>query len=282
MTDKITVLYDTIRLEEKLLIKAAEMHDIAIEMGDCKRLFIDLNKSTHEFDTVLQRCVSYYRNIHSTATLEGLGARVINSLRTGILAGNKLFTHMLLQKAGIPTPEAIIAFSKESAMESLEKNGYPKIIKPTVGSWGRMVSKLNDKDSAEGIIESRESMHPAYQMYFLEEFVQRPPRDIRAIVIGDTVAGAIYRVSNDSNWKTNTHLGGSAEVCEVSNELEDICIKAKNTVQGEIVGVDLMESNDKGLVVHEINNTTEFRNVVKVTGIDIPTQMLNYLKNSSR
>ena len=282
MTDKITVLYDAIRLEEKLLIKAAERHDVKIEMVDCKRLFIDLNKNTREFDTVLQRCVSYYRNIHSTATLEGLGARVVNCLNTGLLAGNKLFTHMLLQKAGIPTPEATMAFSKESAMESLEKNGFPRIIKPTVGSWGRMVSKLNDIDSAEGVIESRESMHPIYQMYFLEEFVQRPPRDIRAIVIGDVVAGAIYRVSNDSNWKTNTHLGGSAEVCEVSNELEDICIKAKNTVQGEIVGVDLMESNDKGLVVHEINNTTEFRNVVKVTGIDIPTQILDYLKNSSK
>ena len=282
MTDKITVLYDAIRLEEKLLIKAAERHDVKIEMVDCKRLFIDLNKNTREFDTVLQRCVSYYRNIHSTATLEGLGARVVNCLNTGLLAGNKLFTHMLLQKAGIPTPEATMAFSKESAMESLEKNGFPRIIKPTVGSWGRMVSKLNDIDSAEGVIESRESMHPVYQMYFLEEFVQRPPRDIRAIVIGDVVAGAIYRVSNDSNWKTNTHLGGSAEVCEVSNELEDICIKAKNTVQGEIVGVDLMESNDKGLVVHEINNTTEFRNVVKVTGIDIPTQILDYLKNSSK
>jgi len=282
VTDKITVLYDTIRLEEKLLIEAAKKNDIQIEMVDCKKLFINLNENTQEFETVLQRCVSYYRNIHSTATLQGLGARVINCLNTGLLAGNKLFTHMLLQKAGIPTPEATMAFSKESAIESLEKNGYPKIIKPTVGSWGRMVSKLNDRDSAEGIIESRESMHPSYQMYFLEEFVQRPPRDIRAIVIGDTVAGAIYRVSNDSNWKTNTHLGGSAEVCEVSNELEDICIKAKNTVQGEIVGVDLMESNDKGLVVHEINNTTEFRNVVKVTGVDIPTQMLNYLKNLSR
>ena len=282
MTSTITVLYDTIRLEEKLLIEAAKKNDIQIEMVDCKKLFINLNENTQEFETVLQRCVSYYRNIHSTATLEGLGARVINCLNTGLLAGNKLFTHMLLQKAGIPTPEATIAFSKESAMESLEKSGYPRIIKPTVGSWGRMVSKLNDRDSAEGVIESRESMHPAYQMYFLEEFVQRPPRDIRAIVIGDTVAGAIYRVSNDTNWKTNTHLGGSAEACKVSNELEDICIKAKNTVQGEIVGVDLMESNDKGLVVHEINNTTEFRNVVKVTGVDIPTQMLDYLKNSSR
>jgi len=282
VTSTITVLYDTIRLEEKLLIKAAKKNDIPIEMVDCKQLFVDLNKNTHDFQTVLQRCVSYYRNIHSTATLEGLGARVINSLKTGILAGNKLFTHMLLQKAGIPTPEATIAFSKEAAMQSLEKNGYPKIIKPTVGSWGRMVSKLNDKDSAESIIESRESMHPIYQMYFLEEFVQRPPRDIRAIVIGDNVAGAIYRIADNTNWKTNTHLGGSAEPCKVSNELEDICIKAKNTVQGEIVGVDLMESNDKGLIVHEINNTTEFRNVVKVTGVDIPTQMLEYLKNSSK
>ena len=108
MTEKITVLYDTIRLEEKLLIKAAEKHNIDIEMVDCKQLFVDLNENTHGFGTVLQRCVSYYRNIHSTATLEGLGARVVNCLNTGLLAGNKLFTHMLLQKAGIPTPEATI------------------------------------------------------------------------------------------------------------------------------------------------------------------------------
>ena len=167
MTSAITVLYDTIRLEEKLLIEAAKKNDISIEMVDCKKLFINLNENMQEFRTVLQRCVSYYRNIHSTATLEGLGSRVINCLNTGILAGNKLFTHMLLQKEGIPTPDATIAFSRDAAIESLEKNGYPKIIKPTVGSWGRMVSKLNDKDSAEGVIESRESMHPAYQMYFL-------------------------------------------------------------------------------------------------------------------
>ena len=278
MTSKITVLYDTIRLEEKLLIKSAKKNDIDIEMVDCKKLFIDLNKNTHNFQTVLQRCVSYYRNIHSTATLEGLGARVVNSLNTGILAGNKLFTHMLLQKSGVPTPNATVAFSKDAAMEALEKNGFPKIIKPTVGSWGRMVSKINDMDSAEGIIEGREAMYPIHQVHFLEEFVERPPRDIRAIVIGDTVTAAIYRNSGDGNWKTNTHLGGSAETCPITNELEDICLKAKNAVQGEIVGVDLMESNDKGLVVHEINNTTEFRNVVRVTGVDIPKLMLEYVQ----
>jgi [lysine-biosynthesis-protein LysW]--L-2-aminoadipate ligase len=185
---------------------------------------------------------------------------------------------MLLQKTGVPTPDATVAFSKDAAMKALEKNGFPKIIKPTVGSWGRMVSKINDVDSAEGIIEGREVMYPIHQVHFLEEFVERPPRDIRAIVIGDTVAAAIYRNSSDGNWKTNTHLGGSAETCSITNELEDICLKAKNAVQGEIVGVDLMESNDKGLVIHEINNTTEFRNVIRVTGVDIPKLMLEYVK----
>ena len=247
-------------------------------MVDCKKLSVDLNEKKSFDSPVLQRCVSYYRNIHSTAAIEGQGVRVVNCLNTGIFAGNKLFTHMLLQKSGVPTPNATVAFSKDAAMNALDRNGFPKIIKPTVGSWGRMVSKINDMDSAEGIIEGREAMYPIHQVHFLEEFVERPPRDIRAIVIGDTVPAAIYRNSGDGNWKTNTHLGGSAETCKITNELEEICLKAKNAVQGEIVGVDLMESNEKGLVVHEINNTTEFRNVGRVTGVDIPKLMLEYVK----
>ena len=278
MTTTITALYDTIRLEEKLLIESAKKNEINLEMVDCKKLSVDLNEKKSFDSPVLQRCVSYYRNIHSTAAIEGQGVRVVNCLNTGIFAGNKLFTHMLLQKSGVPTPNATVAFSKDAAMQALDRNGFPKIIKPTVGSWGRMVSKINDMDSAEGIIEGREAMYPIHQVHFLEEFVERPPRDIRAIVIGDTVPAAIYRNSGDGNWKTNTHLGGSAETCKITNELEEICLKAKNAVQGEIVGVDLMESIEKGLVVHEINNTTEFRNVVRVTGVDIPKLMLEYVK----
>ena len=278
MTNTITALYDTIRLEEKLLIESAKKNDINLEMVDCKNLFVNLNDKKSFDGPVLQRCVSYYRNLHSTAAIEGQGTKVVNCLNTGIFAGNKLFTHMLLQKAGVSTPDATVAFSKDSALEALEKNGFPKIIKPTVGSWGRMVSKINDMDAAEGIIDGREAMYPIHQVHFLEEFVERPPRDIRVIVIGDNVAAGIYRNSGNGNWKTNTHLGGSAEICEISNELEDICIKAKDAVYGDIVGIDLMESKDKGMVVHEINNTTEFRNVVRVTGVDIPKLMLEYVK----
>ena len=279
MTPDITVLYDTIRWEEKALLEAGKKKNINIQMIDCKKLFLDLDNEKDGYGTVLQRCVSYYRNVHSTAALEGMGVDVINCLKTGIFAGNKLYTHMLLKKEGVPTPHATVAFSRDAALESLEKVGYPKIIKPTVGSWGRMISKINDKDSAEGIIESREKMYPIYQIHYLEEFVKRPPRDIRAIMVGDEIVAAIYRYSGNGNWKTNMALGGRAEKCEITNEMEEICIKAKNAVQGQIVGVDLMESEDRGLLVHEVNNTTEFKNTVRVCEVDIPSLMLDYTIN---
>lgn len=278
----ITVLFDTIRWEEKALLEAGKKKNINLQMLDCKKLFLDLDKKNDGFGVVLQRCVSYYRNVHSTAALEGMGVNVINPLYTGVYAGNKLFTHMLLKKQGVPTPYATVAFSKESALESLEKTGYPKVIKPTVGSWGRMISKLNNKDSAEGIIESRERMYPIYQVHYLEEFVNRPPRDIRAIMVGDKIVAAIYRYSADDSWKTNMALGGRAEPCKPTKEMEDICIKAKNAVQGQIVGVDLMESKEKGLVVHEVNNTTEYKNTVRVCGVDIPSLIIDYALESRK
>ncbi|MCH7966704.1 MAG: lysine biosynthesis protein LysX [Thaumarchaeota archaeon] len=279
MSPDVTILYDTIRWEEKALLEAGKKNNINIQMVNCKKLALNLEKKPEDYGIVIQRCVSYYRNLHSTAALEGLGVKVINCLNTGIFAGNKLFTHMLLKKFGVPTPDATVAFSKEAALQALETQGFPRVIKPTVGSWGRLISKLNDKESAEGIIESRENMYPIYQIHYLEEFVKRPPRDIRAIMVGDKIVAAIYRTSGNGNWKTNMSLGGIAEPCKVTPEMEEMCIKAKNAVQGDIVGVDLMESDKKGLVVHEVNNTTEYKNTVRVCEVDIPSLMLDYALN---
>ena len=282
MSSGLSIFYDTIRWEEKALFDSGKKKGINVEMVNCKNLFLNLDKTKEKFDTVIQRCVSYYRSLHSTAALEGKGINVINSLNASIFAGNKLFTHMLLQKNGIPTPFSAIAFSQEAALDALEKRGYPMVLKPTVGSWGRMIALLKDRDSAEGIMESRERMYPIYQVYYLEEFVQRPPRDIRAIVIGDRVVAAIYRYSGDGQWKTNMALGGRAEECKVTKDLEDVCVKAKNAVKGQIVGVDLMESKKNGLVVHEVNNTTEYKNTVRVTGVDIPALMIDYALQSRK
>jgi [lysine-biosynthesis-protein LysW]---L-2-aminoadipate ligase len=277
-SSSLTILYDTIRWEEKALYEAAKKKGVHVTNVDCKNLFIDLNKKNSEFSkkTIIQRCVSYFKSLHSTAALEGLGAYVINSLDTATLCGNKLFTHMVLQNAGIETPKAVSAFSQESALLALEDLGYPAVIKPTIGSWGRLIALLRDKDAARAIVEDRAHMFPLYHIYYFEEFVNRPPRDIRAIIVGDRVVAAIYRYSGSDSWKTNMALGGHAEACPVTNEMEDICLKAASAVGGNIVGVDLMEKEQDGLIVHEINNTTEFKNTVKVTGVDVPGLMIDY------
>jgi [lysine-biosynthesis-protein LysW]--L-2-aminoadipate ligase len=278
------ILYDQLRWEEKSLIEMAKKKDIKLEVINCRENSIDLDKGEFTYcdDIILQRCVSYYNNLHSTAAFEGLGAKMINSLYTAIMCGNKLFTHMELAKSGIAIPKAFCAFSNQSAMDILNKNGYPKVIKPVVGSWGRMVALLKDKEAAEAVIEDREHMYPLYHVFYFEEFVKRPPRDIRCIVVGNKVIAAIYRYSGNNEWKTNMALGGKAEACKVTNEMEDLCLKAAKTLKGEILGVDLMESDENGLLVHEVNNTTEFKNTVRVTEIDIPSLIIDHMVNNNK
>lgn len=270
----VTVLHDAIRWEEKALLEAGRKRGDDLRMRDCRSLSLDLDGPAPDMGAVLQRCVSYYRSVHSTAALEGLGVRVINGLESALLAGNKLFTHMLLRKAGVGSPRASVSFSKESALESFEGLGYPRVLKPTVGSWGRMVSKLSGAEPASCLLAERETLHPIHHVHYTEELVRRPPRDIRAIVVGDEVVAAIYR--NSDHWKTNMALEGRAEPCPVDSEMEDVCIRARDAVKGQIVGVDLMEDEERGMVVHEVNNTTEYKNTVRVCGVDIPSKMLDY------
>lgn len=275
-TTSLTLLYDNIRWEEKAIYESARKRGIDITNVDCKDLILELDGPSYSNKIIIQRCVSYFKSLHSTAALEGLGASVINPLNTSIVCGNKLFTHMKLKNAGIKTPKVITTFSYEAALSALDVFGYPTIIKPTIGSWGRLIALLKDKDAAKAVIEDRQHMFPLYQIYYFEEFVDRPPRDIRAIVIGGTVVAAIYRYSENSEWKTNMALGGRAESCPITKELEDICIKSTQAVDGKIVGVDLMESSRDGLLVHEVNNTTEFKNTVRVTGVPIQDMIVDY------
>jgi [lysine-biosynthesis-protein LysW]--L-2-aminoadipate ligase len=277
------VLYDTIRVEEKMLVKAAQMKNIDLKMISSSDLYFNLQKSySKEFDDiVLQRCVSYFRSLHLTALLELKGVKVINGLHEAFIAGNKMNSTLALISAGVPVPRTYLAFNRGAALNALKELGYPAVLKPTVGSWGRLIALMKDPETAESILEDREYMFPIYQIYYLQEKVKRPPRDIRVFVIGENVVAAIYRISNEGVWKTNTARGGIAKNCPISTDLEDICLKAVGAIGEGIFGVDLMETPD-GLVVHEVNNTIEFRNTVPATGIDIPSLMLDYLVNLKR
>ncbi len=272
-----TLLYDVIRWEEKAIANAAKRKGVDLHLVDARELALDVTaKSSGIADhLILERCVSHYRNIHATAALESLGHRVVNSFQAAQISSDKLFGSLALARAGIPTPRTFVAFTQEAALRSLEKLGYPAVLKPVVGSWGRLSALLKDSDFATAILEDREYMYPMYQVYYLQEFVKRPPRDIRSFVVGDRTVAAIYRLSS-SDWRTNTARGGKALDCPVTPELDELSLRSAKAVGGEIVGVDLMESPD-GPVVHEVNNTTEFKNTVPATGVDIPGLIVDYL-----
>lgn len=283
MTASIGLLYDMIRWEEKALIKAAKDKGIHITPIDTDNIFLSVKTDGNpEFgDAILQRCVSYYRALHLTAILQGKGKLVINPLDVALTCGNKLLTTLALTNAKVPTPKTVVAFSPESALHALDTVGYPAVLKPVTGSWGRLVALLNDRESAEAIMEDRSYMFPLYQIFYIQAKVNRPPRDIRSVVIGDEVVAAIYRCSAPGQWKTNTALGGKAVACPITSELEEVSLKAAKAVGGGVLGIDCMESPE-GLLVHEVNNTVEFKNTVPTTGVDIQGLIIDYAVNLAK
>ncbi|OLD40905.1 MAG: lysine biosynthesis enzyme LysX, partial [Thaumarchaeota archaeon 13_1_40CM_2_39_4] len=241
---KVRIVFDRVRVEEKMLEqKAIELgHDT--KMIDAKTTQINTESKKNNFDfgdVVIERCVSYFRGLHFTACLEFLDVPVINKFEVANNCGNKMLTSLLLRKHNVPTPKTYFSFSSDAALETLDKEGYPLVIKPITGSWGRGVMALKDRDTADAIVEVRElSDGPLDRIYYLQEMVRRPPRDIRAITVGEQVIAAMYRTSTDS-FKTNIALGAEPIACEITKELDDVCVKASKAVGGGILGIDVME-----------------------------------------
>lgn len=282
----ICIVYDRVRWEEKELYEKAIKLGHTSKMIDAKTLAIsthDGNGSYNFGDVVLQRCVSHYRGLYLTACMEFLGSKVINTYSTAEICGNKLLTSIYLSKHKVPTPITHFAFGPEVAADVADKFGYPIVLKPIVGSWGRMVIPVKDKDVMASMIEMREEMpNPLSKIYYIQDYINRPPRDIRTIVVDNRIITAIYRYSAEGEWRTNIARGGKAELCPVTNELEDICIRASKAVGGGILGVDLMEDEKEGLVVHEVNNTVEFKGASTVSEKDIAAEIINYAAKIAR
>ena len=282
---KICIVFDRLRAEEKLLQTQASEMGYETSMIDAKttRFNTDSNKNEYDFgDVVLERCISYYRGLHFTACLEFLDVPVINSFEIANTCGNKMITSMLLKKNNIPTPKTYFSFSAESAMEHFEKVGYPLVIKPIIGSWGRSVMPIKDKDTADAIIENRQVTDgPQDRIYYLQEMIDRPPRDIRVITVGEQAVAAMYRKSS-GGFKTNIALGAEPEICKITNEIEELCLNASKAVGGGILGIDLMEDKNRGLVVHEVNNTVEFKGLGKGAEKNIPKEMIDFAINYVR
>ena len=272
---KVGFLHSLIRTEEKLLLEALERHpDAEVVMLDDRRLVFDLEHAP-AVDVVLERCINHSRAMHGLRLFESAGIRCVNTADVATVCGDKILTSLALKDHGVPQPALRIAFTEESAIEAIEDVGYPAVLKPAVGSWGRLLSKVNDREAAESIVEHKTILGTYHHsIFYIQQYIEKHGRDIRSFVVGDECIAAIYRSS--SHWITNTARGAEATGCPVTPAIADISLRAARAVGGGILAVDLFESPD-GLLVNEVNYTMEFRNSITTTGVNIPERMVRYL-----
>ena len=282
---KLSITFDRLRWEEKWLIQEAEKLGCSTELIDVKNLYFDVTgkDARNGFgDVVLQRCISYYRSLFLTKILENFGIRVINTSKVSEVCGNKLVTSMLLARAGIPTPKTYVSLSSDAVIEAANSLGFPVVMKPFVGSWGRMISLARDAQTLDTIVELKESLqNPIEHMYYLQEFVKRPPRDIRAIVVGGEIVASVYRNAGGDEWRTNVAKGATTTAFKPDKELKEIVLRSAELVGGGILGVDVMESDD-GYTVHEVNNTVEFKGAQAASTTRIAKKIIEYVIRSEK
>ena len=277
---RVGILYSRVRAEEKLLFEAFDKRGVDLELVDDNTLIFDITAEAHTrrfqgFDVVVERCISHGRALYSLRILNDQGIKTVNTALVADNCGNKLQTTSALTAAGVPQPRCLVAYTPESALQAIEELGYPVVLKPAVGSWGRLLSKINDREAAEAILEHKEvlgSYH--HSIFYIQEYVHKPLRDIRAFVVGGETIAAIYRASE--HWITNTARGGKASNCPITPELNDICVAAANAVGGGVVAIDVFEDPDRGLLINEVNYTMEFRNSIAPTGVDIPGKVADF------
>ena len=275
-TPTVGVLLSRVRVEEKLLLQELSSRGVETKVIDDRTLVLPTEKRPDlGVDVVMERCIQHGTALYALSVLAGWCVPTVNTYETAEICGNKLLTTMRLVRDRVPTPKTRIAFTPESALEAVEQIGYPAVMKPLIGSWGRLVSKVNDRESAEAIVEHKDVLgNYLHSIYYVQEYVAKPGRDIRAFVVGDETICAIYRYSQ--HWITNTARGGRAENCPVTPDLGELCVNAAKAVGGGVVAIDVLE-RDGELLVNEVNYTMEFRNSIDTTGVNIPARMIDYV-----
>jgi len=274
---RIGVLYSRVRVEEKWIFASLERRGLDYERLDDRMVHFDLDdpEPWRQYDAIMERSISYTNGLYACRIFNIWGILTVNSAAVAEACGDKLITTALLAKAGVPQPHSRVAFTPESALETIEAMGYPVVLKPVIGSWGRLLAKVNDRDTAEAILEHKATLGSVqHSVFYIQEYIRKPGRDIRVVVVGDKVITAIYRKSE--HWITNTARGGEGELCPVTPELEEVSLKAAQAVGGGVLAVDVIEDPERGMLVNEVNHTMEFHTVQPLSGIDIADTIVGY------
>jgi [lysine-biosynthesis-protein LysW]--L-2-aminoadipate ligase len=280
------VLYSRIRRDEKLLLSELRERGHTVAKIDVRDQQFDLTEPPADFegvDVVVDRCLATSRSLYATRFLDAYGIPVINSAQTAEICADKVKNSLALAGADVPTPATKVAFTKETALEIIEDFGYPCVLKPVIGSWGRLMAKLDSRSAAEAVLEHKETLgHYEHKVFYVQEFVDKPGRDIRVLAVDGEPIAAMVRSSE--HWLTNAAKGADTEPFELDEEARELVAQASDAVGGGLLGVDLMEvgvdadGNPAGYTVHEVNHTVEFKALDEVSDVDVPARVVDWIE----
>ncbi|MFI1382319.1 RimK family alpha-L-glutamate ligase [Embleya sp. NPDC020886] len=265
---RLAVLASRVRFEEKSIMTALDRRGIAFEHLDPRTLFVASGTSYTGPRLVLNREVGHFRALYAASALESVGVTVVNSAAATHLAGDKWYTSAALLRHGLPTPRTALAITPDAALAALEEIGYPAVLKPLVGSWGRLVTRVTDSTMAGAVLEHIAAMpSPQSHVVYVQEQVAKADRDIRILVVAGRALGGTYRRSTE--WRTNVARGAVSEPLAPSAEHAELAVAAAAAVGTELAGVDLIEDLEGGLTVLEVNDRVEFTGLQGAHGRDL-------------
>ncbi|WP_435073719.1 lysine biosynthesis protein LysX [Halorubrum sp. HHNYT27] len=278
------LLYSRIREDEKMLLTELRDRGHEVTTIDVRKLQFDLNESPSEFDEVdiaFNRAMESSRIRYVAQFVDHYDIQVVNSPETARICADKVRGSLALKEAGVPTPDTEVSFDHESAIESIERFGYPCVLKPVTGSWGRLMARIDTRAAAEAILEHKETLGGyEHKVFYIQEFVEKPGRDIRVVAADGEPIAAMMRSSD--HWITNVARGGRTEKFEVNDEVRDLAERASAAVGGGLLGIDLMETGDS-YTVHEVNSTCEWKGLNQaVPEVDVPARIVDWIEHRAQ
>ncbi|MFB6298559.1 MAG: lysine biosynthesis protein LysX [Salinirussus sp.] len=278
---KIGLCYSRIRTDEKLLLEELRGRDHDVEKIDVRKQRFGLHDppaALEGVDILVDRCLATSRSRYLSRFADAYGIPIVNAAETAEICADKVKNSLALAGAGVPTPETEVAFTTDAALETIESFGYPCVIKPVVGSWGRLMAKVESRSAAEAILEHKATLgHYEHKVFYVQQFVDKPGRDVRVVAVdGDPVAAM---VRSSEHWLTNAAKGAETAAFDLDDAARDLVARASEAVGGGLLGVDLMETGGREpYTVHEVNHTVEFKALDDAVAVDVPARVVDWLE----
>ena len=273
-----TLLASRVRREEKAIVAAAQRRGATAKCLDPRQLVLHADRRWPGDVPVLNREIGQVRAAYAAAAVAAAGGRVITTAAATRVCGDKWLTTDALRAGGVPTPRAALALTTDAGLAALDHIGYPAVIKPLVGSWGRLIARVDGPAAATTVLEHRAALpSPQAHLVYVQEEVTGSVRDLRVIVVGGQAIGATWRRGGD--WRANVARGAASQATPVTAELGRLAADAAAAVGAEICGVDLLEDPDGRLTVLEVNDRVEFAGFQQAHGnqVDVADRIVAHL-----